>query len=114
MFYSTAFTICLIYLNLHKSESAGDKSVIEWPKATIITHDDGDGDGIKGIAGKDYPAYWKIPKTSFTCNGQLDGYYADTEAACQVFHFCIHNKKTSFLCGNGTIFNQRLFTCDWW
>ena len=47
------------------------------------------------------------------------GYYADTEAKCQVFHICITDDKgalsaASFLCPNGTIFNQNYFICDWW
>ncbi len=47
------------------------------------------------------------------------GYYADSEAQCQVFHICTANgqgglAKYSFLCPNGTIFNQNYFICDWW
>lgn len=80
----------------------------------LLSFRDEDGDGIRGTAGKDYPAYKQIPKTSFTCPGQKPGFYADTEAGCQVFHFCFQDKRTSFLCGNGTIFHQKLFTCDWW
>ena len=49
------------------------------------------------------------------------GYYADPEAECQVFHICTSSadpaaplEKYSFLCPNGTIFNQNYFICDWW
>ena len=47
------------------------------------------------------------------------GYYADPEADCQVFHICTADgqgglAKYSFLCPNGTIFNQEYFICDWW
>ena len=47
------------------------------------------------------------------------GYYADPEAQCQVFHICTADgqgglAKYSFLCPNGTIFNQNYFICDWW
>ena len=47
------------------------------------------------------------------------GYYADPEAECQVFHICTSDGKGglgkySFLCPNGTIFNQNYFICDWW
>ena len=47
------------------------------------------------------------------------GYYADSEAECQVFHICTSDGKGglgkySFLCPNGTIFNQNYFICDWW
>ena len=51
------------------------------------------------------------------CN--TPGYYADPEAECQVFHICTADgqgglAKYSFLCPNGTIFNQNYFICDWW
>ena len=41
----------------------------------------------------------------------ISGYYADPEAECQVFHICSDDgqggmTKYSFLCPNGTIFNQ--------
>lgn len=76
---------------------------------------DSDGDGIIGAAGKDYPNFAKIPVTSFDCKGLLPGFYSDVEAACQVYHVCQPGqRKTSFLCNNGTIFNQKVFTCDWW
>ena len=50
------------------------------------------------------------------------GYYADPEMQCQGYHVClssqfmpgIADRKMSFLCPNGTIFSQALFTCDWW
>ena len=37
----------------------------------------------------------------------------------QVFHICTSDgqgglSKYSFLCPNGTIFNQQYFICDWW
>ena len=52
-------------------------------------------------------------------NIDFAGYYADPEALCQVFHICSDDgqggmAKYSFLCPNGTIFNQGYFICDWW
>ena len=46
----------------------------------------------------------------------FSGYYADEEAECQVFHICTADgqDKYSFLCPNGTIFNQNYFIRDWW
>ena len=50
----------------------------------------------------------------------ISGYYADPEMQCQGYHVCLTptgsptDRKTSFLCPNGTIFSQGLFTCDWW
>lgn len=75
---------------------------------------------IPGVPGEDYPIYSEVPESGFTCDGQVDGgYYADPEAECQVFHICTGDgqgglAKYSFLCPNGTIFNQNYFICDWW
>ena len=40
---------------------------------------------------------------------------------CQVFHVCVlagpatlKLNPVSFLCPNGTLFNQEYFICDWW
>ena len=61
-----------------------------------------------------------MPESSFLFNGQADGgYYADPEAECQAFHICANDgngglTKYSFLCPNGTIFQQQYFVCDWW
>ncbi|CAL4106090.1 unnamed protein product, partial [Meganyctiphanes norvegica] len=85
----------------------------------IIELGDADNDMIVGVAGTDYPTYAQVPDTSFSCNTQeYPGYYADTEAECQVFHICANEgrriKKYSFLCPNGTIFDQMYFVCVWW
>merc|ERR1711935_167911 len=75
---------------------------------------------IPGVPGEDYPIYSQVPETAFACDGQVDGgYYADPEAECQVFHICTADgagglAKYSFLCPNGTLFNQNYFVCDWW
>ena len=67
---------------------------------------------VPGIPGQDYPIYAEVPETGFSCTGQVDGgYYADPDAQCQVFHICTTDgqgglTKYSFLCPNGTIFNQ--------
>merc|ERR1712128_405777 len=75
---------------------------------------------IPGIPGEDYPIYSEVPESGFLCDGQVDGgYYADPEAECQAFHICTADgagglAKYSFLCPNGTLFNQNYFICDWW
>merc|ERR1712117_934388 len=67
---------------------------------------------VPGVPGEDYPILSEAPETAFSCDGQVDGgYYADEEAQCQVFHICTADgagglAKYSFLCPNGTIFNQ--------
>merc|ERR1712037_1092493 len=75
---------------------------------------------IPGTPGEDYPIYAVPPETSFSCDGQVDGgYYGDPEAECQAFHICANDgnsglTKFSFLCPNGTLFQQQYFVCDWW
>merc|ERR1711971_1493887 len=78
------------------------------------------GDTIPGVPGEDYPIYAEVPESGLGCEGQVDGgYYADPEAECQAFHICTADgagglAKYSFLCPNGTLFNQNYFICDWW
>jgi len=48
----------------------------------------------------------------------LTGYYADLDTRCQVFHICSKMPdnsyiQSSFLCPNGTIFQQESFSCQW-
>ncbi|GIY12239.1 chitin-binding type-2 domain-containing protein [Caerostris darwini] len=60
-------------------------------------------------------------RTTFTCPQGAEGYYADTENSCQIFHVChtvqqedgtSETQQFSFLCGNQTVFNQLSFTCS--
>ena len=74
---------------------------------------------IPGTPGEDYPIFAFPPDTSFLCDGNIQGYYADPEADCQSFHICANLgdgslTKYSLLCPNGTLFNQQYFICDWW
>merc|ERR1711874_408740 len=75
---------------------------------------------VPGNPGEDYPIYAEVPETSFTCEGRVEGgYYADTEAECQPFHVCSADRdgglvRNSFLCPNGTLFNQENFVCEYW
>ncbi|XP_075587206.1 uncharacterized protein LOC124498834 [Dermatophagoides farinae] len=71
---------------------------------------------LPGMPGEDYPVFSSIPRTRFNClDHKWPGYYADIDTHCQVFHICQSGgRKNSFLCPNGTMFNQRLFICDWW
>ncbi|KAH8404154.1 hypothetical protein KR215_010676, partial [Drosophila sulfurigaster] len=70
--------------------------------------------GVVGRPGIDFPIYPRIPKTTFSCRSYGNGYFADMETDCQVFHICEEGRKISFLCPNGTIFQQSELTCDWW
>ncbi|XP_028154162.2 mucin-4-like isoform X1 [Diabrotica virgifera virgifera] len=70
--------------------------------------------GVEGTPGVDFPVYSHIPRTTFSCKGLESGYYADLDTECQVFHICEEEKKISFLCPNGTIFQQTDLICEWW
>lgn len=75
---------------------------------------------IPGVPGVDYPLYHEVPPTSFSCHNvpATPGMYANVETGCQAYHVCHDGREghqgASFLCTNGTIFNQKEFTCDWW
>merc|ERR1711970_1005821 len=77
-------------------------------------------EAVPGVPGEDYPTFAQVPETSFQCDGQIEGgYYADLDTDCQAFHICAADAeggltKYSFLCPNGTLFNQQYFICDWW
>uniref|UniRef100_A0A182PWD7 Chitin-binding type-2 domain-containing protein n=1 Tax=Anopheles epiroticus TaxID=199890 RepID=A0A182PWD7_9DIPT len=76
-----------------------------------------DGESYQGLVGRpgiDFPVLTHIPKTVFDCKSHGNGYFADLETRCQVFHICDDGKKISFLCPNGTIFRQLDLICDWW
>ncbi|XP_023311614.1 mucin-5AC-like [Anoplophora glabripennis] len=70
--------------------------------------------GVDGTPGVDFPVLSFIPRTTFSCSGIESGYYADLDTDCQVFHICEEGKKISFLCPNGTIFEQADLICEWW
>ncbi|KAF2896184.1 hypothetical protein ILUMI_09992 [Ignelater luminosus] len=75
---------------------------------------------VPGTPGVDYPIYHSVPETRFSCHNvpALPGIYANTETGCQAYHVCHDGREghqgASFLCTNGTLFNQAEFACDWW
>lgn len=78
-------------------------------------------DSIPGEPGVDYPIFSSVQETSFSCEGRVfGGYYADVDMGCQAYHVCLLDPlagsmyPTSFLCPNGTLFQQQIFNCDWW
>lgn len=52
--------------------------------------------------------------TTFDCRGKYaNRHYADTEAGCEIYHFCHEDgKQDTFNCPYGTAFNEHLGTCD--
>jgi len=91
-----------------------------WPWCPAVVSQPSLEDNVPGLPGEDYPTLASPPATSFSCADKVaGGYYADTEAGCQAFHICVGDgagglTKYSFLCPNGTLFNQQYFVCDWW
>ncbi|XP_014204134.1 uncharacterized protein LOC106636286 [Copidosoma floridanum] len=75
---------------------------------------------LPGTPWVDYPLFSEVPKTSFSCHNvpAVPGIYANVETGCQAYHVCHDGREgeqgASFLCANGTIFNQKEFNCDWW
>ncbi|XP_076336609.1 uncharacterized protein LOC143239437 [Tachypleus tridentatus] len=81
----------------------------------LIIDIEGDLSAIPGKAGSDYPTISNIPRTSFTCEDKLPGFYASVEHRCQLYHHCSpQGRMQSFLCPNGTVYNQLSFVCEWW
>jgi len=77
------------------------------------------GDCLRGVPGRDYPIHNSATDSSFSCKGRVPGaYYADPSLDCQAYHICTTRRRglgrSSFLCPNGTIFNQQRLICDWW
>ncbi|XP_054711516.1 uncharacterized protein LOC129221096 [Uloborus diversus] len=72
------------------------------------------------VLSQDYPTYSELdlPRTRFSCKNKINGgYYADIETDCQMYHVCSRDKdgvmrSTRFLCGNGTVFDQRQLVCQ--
>lgn len=75
---------------------------------------------IPGEPWVDYPIFHVVPETKFSCSQvpALPGMYANVETGCQAYHVCHDGREgdqgATFLCANGTIFNQQEFNCDWW
>lgn len=47
-----------------------------------------------------------LQKTQFGCVEKKDGYYADEELDCEVFHYCQDRVRHSWLCPEGASFHQ--------
>ncbi|CRK98965.1 CLUMA_CG012040, isoform A, partial [Clunio marinus] len=95
-------------------ESKLKKRFLQDPDIEPIEADPEVYQGVLGRPGVDFPVMTTIPKTNFDCKTLGNGYFADLETSCQVFHICDEGRKISFLCPNGTIFRQIDLICDWW
>ncbi|XP_066581995.1 uncharacterized protein [Prorops nasuta] len=123
-----ALRLSLLVLCVSAAAQAQDGYTKEYP-ARQLSYDQGYGyedpksleeewlaKAIPGVPGRDYPTFREVPQTQFECKQQqYPGYYADEEASCQAFHICQNGgRKDSFLCPNGTLFNQETLVCEWW
>lgn len=60
---------------------------------------------------KPNPLTLLLEKSTFSCSGKTDGYFADNSVACQVFHYCVAGAKHSWMCPEGTVFHQVHLNC---
>lgn len=52
-----------------------------------------------------------LPLVEFECS--REGYFADSKFDCEAFHYCsADGTRFTFLCGDGSKFNQRTLICD--
>ena len=71
-------------------------------------------DTVPGEPGLDYPILSSPQSSSFSCSSRVEGgYYADVDQRCQVYHVCLQQTEVSFLCPNGTLFNQVILDAGW-
>ncbi|RWS16440.1 hypothetical protein B4U79_05474 [Dinothrombium tinctorium] len=54
-----------------------------------------------------------VPLENEFCKDKSDGFFADLDLNCQVYHFCNGKTMQTFKCPKGTLFNQINQTCDW-
>jgi len=109
--FSRAFILGLSLISLVSCVSQDGDDPLDWLR-----------DSLPGEPGVDYPILASVQESSFSCSGLVyGGYYADPEQDCQAYHVCLSDPldqdtlyPVSFLCPNGTIFNQQIFVCDWW
>ncbi|XP_028169030.1 putative uncharacterized protein DDB_G0271606 [Ostrinia furnacalis] len=52
-----------------------------------------------------------LQQTKFDCVSKQNGYYADPELNCEVFHYCADNVKHSWICPEGFTFHQVHLIC---
>ncbi|CAG0886949.1 unnamed protein product [Cyprideis torosa] len=52
-----------------------------------------------------------LEQSRFECGNKKDGYYADTELNCEVFHYCAAGVKNSWICPEGATFHQVHLIC---
>lgn len=51
---------------------------------------------------------------TFDCSGRTEGYYADIQFDCEVFHYCKPNgERFTFVCPPKSRFNQKHMICDY-
>ena len=63
---------------------------------------------------KEDPLQAILPKVKFVCKGRAEGYYADTDFDCEVFHYCkTSGFRFTFVCPPKSKFNQKQMTCDY-
>ena len=88
----------------------------------VISQDYEDEESLNGLPSGAEDLLSSPYDDSFSCEGQTYGYYGDVSNNCQVFHICLPVEdnegninsytKYSFVCGNGTVFDQQALVCN--
>ncbi|XP_051167720.1 uncharacterized protein LOC127285642 [Leptopilina boulardi] len=111
------------YYNDYTDYQEFQQPIIEEERPTILLKKKQEKQDFSKIPGEpwvDYPIFHVVPQTKFSCSHvpALPGMYANVETGCQAYHVCHDGREgdqgATFLCANGTIFNQQEFNCDWW
>ncbi|KAF0308214.1 hypothetical protein FJT64_020556 [Amphibalanus amphitrite] len=68
---------------------------------------------LRGYNMTGYPFFSRVPKKiKYDCKDRIDGFYANIEYKCQVYHHCLYGIRQDFVCANYTAFDMRTFICQ--
>ncbi|KAK9301984.1 hypothetical protein QLX08_005835 [Tetragonisca angustula] len=123
--YTTSLQHPIVVEDYDYNEHQNFQPIVKFDKPIVVkaiekSEKQQDFSKIPGIPGVDFPLYHTVPPTSFSCAHVpfVPGMYANVETGCQAYHICHDGREghqgASFLCTNGTLFNQQEFACDWW
>lgn len=115
MFTATFLVVCLATTLVASAPTEVDTSTSTEPSTSS-----GQSEGRAVAPGANMvSAHAHLANSSFTCLNRQVGYYADMEAECKVYHFCLlgdYNgqevyQRVSYMCVNETVFDQRALDC---
>ncbi|XP_023233164.1 collagen alpha-1(II) chain-like [Centruroides sculpturatus] len=106
-------SIILGICSLYKAENFEDAQKAQ---PAYYTPDETSARDYRNRDGSEENALPDYYRNNFDCSVHRYSYgmYADLDFQCQVYHVCHNNRKESFLCPRGTLFNQQILSCDHW